>query len=93
MGDVLTTGFWAARISEITEEDTVLIIGGGPTGICTLLCVMLRKPEKILLCEQDEDERRFIKEHYPEVIILSPEQIREAVKRKAAMEGPMWFWR
>ena len=25
VGDVLATGFWAARISEITEEDTVLI--------------------------------------------------------------------
>ena len=37
VGDVLATGFWAARISEITEEDTVLIIGAGRTGICTLL--------------------------------------------------------
>lgn len=27
VGDVLATGYWAARISEITEEDTVLIIG------------------------------------------------------------------
>ena len=27
VGDVLATGFWAARISEITEKDTVLIIG------------------------------------------------------------------
>ena len=41
VGDVLATGFWAARISEITAEDTVLILGAGPTGICTLLCVML----------------------------------------------------
>lgn len=38
VGDVLSTGFWAARISEITPNDTVLIIGAGPTGICTLLC-------------------------------------------------------
>ena len=30
VGDVLATGFWAARISEIGEEDTVVIIGGGP---------------------------------------------------------------
>ena len=87
VGDVLATGFWAARISEITEEDTVLIIGGGPTGICTLLCVMLKKPEKILLCEQDEDRRRFIKEHYPEVIILSPEQVRAAIKRESRHGG------
>ena len=42
VGDVLATGFWAARISEITEEDTVLIIGAGPTGLCTLLCVIRR---------------------------------------------------
>ena len=44
VGDVLATGFWAARISEIKTEDTVLIIGAGPTGICTLLCVMLKNP-------------------------------------------------
>ncbi|MUT99103.1 MAG: hypothetical protein EP145_08195 [Bacteroides uniformis] len=48
VGDVLATGFWAARISEITEEDTVLIIGAGPTGICTLLCSMLKKPVALL---------------------------------------------
>ena len=54
VGDVLATGYWAARISEITEEDTVLIIGAGPTGICTLLSVMLKNPAKIIICEKDE---------------------------------------
>lgn len=52
VGDVLARGYWAARISEITEDDTVLIIGAGPTGICTLLCVMLKKPKRIILCEK-----------------------------------------
>ena len=55
-GDVLATGFWAAKISEIKEEDTVLIIGAGPTGICTLLCVMLKKPKRIIVCEKDKIE-------------------------------------
>lgn len=32
VGDVLATGFWAARISEVSEEDTVLIIGAGSYG-------------------------------------------------------------
>ena len=36
VGDVLATGFWAARISEITEDDTVLIIGAGPTRLLSL---------------------------------------------------------
>ena len=30
---------------EITEGDTVLVIGAGPTGLCTLLCVMLEEAE------------------------------------------------
>ena len=46
VGDVLATGYWAAKISDIKEQDTVLIIGAGPTGICTLLCVMLKNPAK-----------------------------------------------
>ena len=69
VGDVLATGFWAARISEITEEDTVLIIGAGPTGICTLLCVMLKQPKRIIVCEKSEERRRFVQEHYPEVLL------------------------
>ena len=32
VGDVLATGFWAARISDISEDDTVLIIGAGGLG-------------------------------------------------------------
>lgn len=48
VGDVLATGYWAARISEISEQDTVLIIGAGPTGICTLLSVMLKNQDGLL---------------------------------------------
>lgn len=47
-GDLLATGYWAAKIGEITNEDTVLIIGAGPTGLCTLLCTMLKNPAKLL---------------------------------------------
>lgn len=73
VGDVLATGYWAAKISGIIEEDTVLIIGAGPTGICTLLCVMLKKPKRIIVCEKDENRIRFVKEHYPDVLTVTPE--------------------
>jgi len=73
VGDVLATGFWAARISDITEEDTVLIIGAGPTGICTLLCARLKRPRRIIVCEQSEERIRFVREHYPEVLVTTPD--------------------
>lgn len=87
VGDVLATGFWAARISEITPEDTVLILGAGPTGICTLLCVMLRKPKRIIVCEKDKERIQFIHNHYPEVITVSPEECFDTVQKNSEHGG------
>lgn len=87
VGDVLATGFWAARISEITEDDTVLIIGAGPTGICTLLCVMLKNPKRIIVCEKDESRIKFINEHYPEVLTVSPEDCADFVLKNSDHGG------
>ena len=87
VGDVLATGFWATRISEISEEDTVLIIGAGPTGICTLLCVMLKRSKRIIVCEKSEDRRRFVREHYPEVLLTTPEECEEFVLKNSDHGG------
>lgn len=87
IGDVLATGFWAARISEITEEDTVLIIGAGPTGICTLLCVMLKQPKRIIVCEQSEERRNFVKQHYPNVLLTTPDECEDFVKNNSDHGG------
>ena len=73
VGDVLATGFWAARISEIKEDDIVLIIGAGPTGLCTLQCVMLKNPKKIIVCESSVERRAFVMNHYPFVQVVKPE--------------------
>lgn len=87
VGDVLATGFWAARISEITEDDTVLIIGAGPTGICTLLCVMLKQPKRIIVCEQSEERRNFVKQHYPNVLLTTPDECEYFVKNNSDHGG------
>ena len=79
VGDILATGFWAARISEITPEDTVLLIGAGPTGICTLLCVMLKQPKRIIMCEKDPARMQFVREHYPDVLLTEPESCKSFV--------------
>jgi len=87
VGDVLATGFWAARISEITKDDTVLIIGAGPTGICTLLCVMLKHPKRIIVCEKDEERIRFIRKHYPDVLTVTPDKCPEFVRDSSEQRG------
>ena len=74
VGDILATGYWAADISEIGHEDTVVIIGGGPTGLCTLLCVMLKCPKTIILCETDPARIDFVKAHYQDILVINPNE-------------------
>ncbi len=87
VGDILATGFWSVRISEINEGDTVLIIGAGPTGLCALICAMLKKPGKIIVCEKDEGRIRFVNEHYPDVLTVTPDKCRDFVLKNSRFGG------
>lgn len=35
--------------------------------------VMLKSPKRIIMCEKDENRIRFINQHYPDVLTVSPE--------------------
>ena len=56
-GDILSTGYWAAQISQIQPGDTVLVLGAGPTGLCTMMCARLYRPAHILAVEPDPARR------------------------------------
>lgn len=86
-GDILATGYWAAKISEITPDDTVLIIGAGPTGICTLLCAMLKNPKRIIVCECDHERIEFVKKQYPDVLITTPDNVVDFVRQNSEHGG------
>lgn len=91
VGDVLATGYWAARISEITEDDTVLIIGAGPTGICTLLSVMLKNPKRIIMCEKDEKRMHFIRNIIRKFLQFRRKNVLILFRQTASMEARMLF--
>ncbi len=86
-GDLLSTGYWAADISEITEDDTVLIIGAGPTGICTLECVLLKRPAHVIVSEADTSRAAFVRKFFPSVEVVSPEKLKRHIKCTCARGG------
>ncbi len=87
VGDILATGFWAARISEITREDTVLLLGAGPTGLCTLQCVLLKAPKRVILCEKDPVRLQYVREHHPDVLTVGPDEVLDFVRTHSAHGG------
>ena len=86
-GDILATGYWAADIAGIGQGDAVFIIGAGPTGICALLCARLKAPGRVIVCEKDPARRRFVTEHYPDVLIVPPEEAESFVRAHSAHGG------
>ena len=71
-GDILSTGYWAAKIGEISPADTVAVIGAGPTGLCTMLCARLYTPAKIIAIDTDEYRLNLAKSRNLADITLVP---------------------
>ena len=71
-GDILSTGYWAAKIGEIRPADTAAVIGAGPTGLCTMLCARLYTPAKIIAVDTDEYRLKLAKEKGLADITLVP---------------------
>lgn len=61
VGDILSTGYWAAKLGELHPSDTVAVLGAGPTGLCTMLCARLYSPAKIIAIDTDESRLELAK--------------------------------
>ena len=89
-GDILSTGYWAAKIGEIKPADTVAVIGAGPTGLCTMLCARLYTPARIIAIDTDEYRLDLAKEKGLADLTLMPgrddleKQIKEITEGRGA---------
>ena len=52
-----------------------------------MLCTLLKNPQKIIVCEKSEARRAFIKEHYPQVLVVEPEDCEAFVKEQSLHGG------
>lgn len=89
-GDILSTGYWAAKIGELKPADTVAVIGAGPTGLCTMLCARLYTPAKIIAIDTDEHRLKLAKKNgLADLVLVSgkeniEKEIWKATKGKGA---------
>lgn len=62
-GDILSTGYWGAKISEIKKEAVVVVLGAGPTGICAMMCARLYSPAQLIAVDIDEKRLKLVRDH------------------------------
>lgn len=80
VGDILATGFWAAKMAEIHPADTVAVLGAGPTGLCSMMCARLYSPARIIAVDVSEDRLELAKRNGLADITVNP--LVEDVERK-----------
>jgi threonine dehydrogenase-like Zn-dependent dehydrogenase len=51
VGDILSTGFFAAERGMISPGDTVAVVGAGPVGLMALMCAQLFGPARIFVID------------------------------------------
>ena len=88
-GDILATGYWAASIAELKPADTVVVVGAGPTGLCTLMSVKLYSPEKVIAIDTSDERLALAKEQGLADIIINPlkENAEEVILRETEGRG------
>ena len=87
-GDILATGFYAARICEIGPSDVVVVFGAGPVGLFTALAARRFEPERVLVIDTDPHRVEFAREVYGLETLDTSEMAPEAVVA-GATEGRM----
>lgn len=83
-GDVLSTGWHAARMAHVGPGDTIAVLGLGPVGLCAVIAAREQAPARVLAFDGIEARRTFAEELGAEPHDVGPGAI-EAVR--AATEG------
>ncbi len=74
-GDLLSTGYWATDIGNVSQGDVVAIIGAGPTGLCCAMLSRLKGPAKIIILDVDQQRLEFAMSNGFADIALNPNEI------------------
>ena len=89
VGDILATGFWAAKMAEIHPADTIAVLGAGPTGLCSMMCARLYSPARIIAVDVSEDRLELAKSNGLADITVNPlmEDVKLAVYQASGDRG------
>ncbi len=85
VGDVLTTGYAAARNAAITPGDLVAVVGGGPVGLLAALCARTAGAACVVVADPDPGRRAFAASFG--LLAAPPEHLSQTVRELTSGRG------
>ena len=55
LADVMATGYHAARVANVKDGDTVVVMGDGAVGLCAIIAAKMRGAKKIISTSRHAD--------------------------------------
>lgn len=62
LADVMATGYHAARVANVKEGDTVIVLGDGAVGQCAIIAAKMRGAKRIISTSRHPDRAALAKE-------------------------------
>ncbi len=89
VGDILSSGYFAAKMIEIQKGDNVAIIGAGPVGLCSCMCAKYLGAEKITVIDISQERLQIALNHSLCDYIINPltDNIEERTKELTDKRG------
>lgn len=75
VGDVLASGYFGAELCEITDEDTIAVIGAGPVGLCTMASARVMNAKKIIALDINPTRLNIALQHGLADYIINPNKL------------------
>ena len=81
-GDILSSGYWGAKLCEIKTGDTVAVIGAGPVGMCAAQSALYLGAGQVILIDPNEERLKTARENRlaGEYLSVTGQEAAEAVK-------------
>lgn len=72
VGDILSSGYWGAKLCEISPNDTIAIIGAGPVGLCAMQAARIFGAKQIIAIDTNNTRLNIAKNFKFADIAINP---------------------
>ncbi len=74
VGDILSSGYFGAKMCEIEKNDTIAIIGSGPVGMCAMMSARILGAKTIIAVDINQNRLDMAKEQNLADFYLNPDK-------------------
>lgn len=75
VGDILSSGYFAAEMCEIKKGDTVAVIGAGPVGLCAMMCAIHMGATNIIAIDVNNERLKIAQEEGLATFVFNPNEL------------------